>query len=393
MIIMRNTTFLPGQYELSEGIVIGADGVTLHMSGVVLAGSHAPRSFGLWLRGRRGVRVFGGSITGFYYGLGAAECDGLMLESLNVSRNWLDPAALGPKPPWLDINAPYNLSDTTNLGGGVLLHRVAQSMLRRVIASNQQNGFNLFECRDVTLDGNTATDNVGWGAHLNSCERVAITNNELSRCNRKGLGDSASILLVNGSHFNMVEGNICTHSGDGFFIGNEHGCPSNDNVVRGNDCSYASANAFEATFAARNRFEHNNASHSRYGFWLGYSHNTTVAYSTIVGNAVAGVQADHAQALALAYNTVSSNHGPGILLATDGAAPFPASRFPCLKLPAQRDSTAHRVVGNAFASNSGPSLELVNTTATRIAQNRFAAGGAANVVVGDGRRAPNSIEW
>lgn len=86
---------------------------------------------------------------------------------------------------------------------------------------------------------------IGWGVHLNAVTNGTISMNNVSWNNRANLGDSAGILVVNGSHRNNFKNNWCRHCGDGFFIGNEHGCPSNNNIVTANDCSFASANAFE----------------------------------------------------------------------------------------------------------------------------------------------------
>ena len=182
-------------------------------------------------------------------------------------------------------------------------------------------------------------------------------------------GDSAGILLVNNSNHNTIDHNQCTGGGDGFFIGNENGSPSNFNLVKENDCSHAAANAFECTFSKGNRFENNRASYSSFGFWLGFSYNSTVVGNTIIGCGGAGVEIDHGQDNVLSRNLITNTNGPGIVLKTDGSSPF-ASR-PWLQLPAEDESTRTTIAGNRFGDNNNHHLVLTNTTWSHVYDNYF----------------------
>ncbi|MCH8188970.1 MAG: cell division protein ZapE, partial [Proteobacteria bacterium] len=193
-------------------------------------------------------------------------------------------------------------------------------------------------------------------------------------------------LLVNASHRNRIIGNSFRRSGDGFFIGNEHGCPSNDNLVQGNDGSFAGANAFEATFSSGNRFIDNIASGSNYGFWLGYSHTGTVVRgNTIRANNTNGIEIEHGQHNVIEGNEILGNGGKGIVLRPDFVERFPSGQFPCLNLPDQRFSNFYTIKGNVITGNFGIGIELINTTDSVIANN-LVAGNLAGTASGSGAR-------
>jgi parallel beta-helix repeat protein len=80
--------------------------------------------------------------------------------------------------------------------------------------------------------------------------------------------------------------------------------PSNDNVITGNDGSWADANAFEGTFSERNVYYKNLANDSRYGFWLGWSSNNLVLENTIERNSIDGVAWSDGQDNRIEENTI-----------------------------------------------------------------------------------------
>jgi parallel beta-helix repeat protein len=245
---------------------------------------------------------------------------------------------------------------------------------------DQENGMDLYEVHDSQITENDASGNTGWGIHLYASTGNTIADNVCDNCIRAGLGDSAGVLVVFGSNGNTFTGNSFRGGGDGFFIGNEHGCPSNDNIVTGNDGSFAGANAFEATFSSGNQFIGNTADGSNYGFWLGYSHSGNVIRgNSIRANNVNGIEIEHGQNNAIEANEIIGNGGKGIVLRTDGLVHFPPAQFPCLNLPNQEDSSGYAIADNVITSNFGIGMELLNTTDSTITNNLVAGnqGGTA----------------
>ena len=107
------------------------------------------------------------------------------------------------------------------------------------------------------------------------------------------------MLLFEQSSRNIIAWNSVTHGGDGLFLwagqstmdSGVGGC--NDNLIYGNDFSYAAANGIEVTFS-RNTIVANGMVGSDYGIWGGYSYDTQ-----ILGNGFAlnrtGIAIEHGQ--------------------------------------------------------------------------------------------------
>ncbi|MCA9290414.1 MAG: right-handed parallel beta-helix repeat-containing protein, partial [Phycisphaerales bacterium] len=380
MVITTDTTFVPGTYMLPNGVHIGASGVTLDLNGATLLGT-AFTNAGVTCLGHDDVVIRNGAAAMYYYGVRIESGSNITVESCVLSGNYVDPASKGPTPPFLNINVGPVIPNFTNLGGGLYARAVDGALIRDNVLRDQENGIDGYTVTNSTICGNDASDNTGWGIHLNGSTNNLIDDNIADRCTRIGLGDSAGLLLVMGSHDNTITGNSFRHSGDGFFIGNENGCPSNDNLVAGNDGSNAGANAFEATFSSGNRFLGNTANASNYGFWLGYSHSgTEVSGNEIRANNTSGIEIEHGQDNVIIGNTIIGNGGSAIVLRTDNVVHFPAGRFPCLALPNQAASSGYEVRDNIIKSNFGRGFDFTNTTASAITNNLVAAnaGGSAS---------------
>jgi parallel beta-helix repeat protein len=203
------------------------------------------------------------------------------------------------------------------------------------------------------------------------------------RCSRANLNDSAGLLLVYASSNNQILNNSFQHSGDGFFSGNENGCPSDNNLIQGNNGSYAGANAFEATFESGNQFIGNIADFSNYGFWLGYSHDgNLISSNSIRNNNVNGIEIDHGQHNTIVGNDITGNGGSGIVLDTDGQPNFPINT-PCLDLPNPSASSFYTIATNRIYGNYGSAMSLAQTTDSLIYNNLF-GGPQAGTVISDG---------
>ena len=379
MVITENTTFEPGTYDLPNGVSIGASGITLDVNGAVLVGTDFA-NYGVTCIGFNDVTITNGVLRNYYYGIRVELGSGIQILDNDLSDNWVDPLSKTPGAPFLNINVGPNLGDTTNLGGGVFMNIATGATISGNILRNQENGMDLYFVSGSTITGNDASNNTGWGIHLHGSTGNVVSGNTCDSCIRPGLGDSAGVLVVEGSHGNQFLNNSFQFGGDGFFIGNEHGCPSNDNLIEGNNGSSAGANAFEATFSSGNQFIDNVADGSNYGFWLGYSHSGNVIRgNSIRANNVNGIEIEHGQNNIIEANEIIGNGGKGIVLRTDGQIHFPPLQFPCLNLPDQASSSFYTVKDNIIQSNFGIGLELTNTTDSLIANNLIAGnlGGTA----------------
>ena len=380
MVIIEDTTFEPGTYNLPNGVSIGASGVTLDMNGAVLVGTNFA-NYGVTSIGHSAVTIMNGVVENYYYGMRMEDGTSIQILGNNLSDNWVDPNSIEAPAPFLNINVGPNLGDTTNLGGGLFMRDVSGATVSGNVLRHQENGIDLYFVTGSTIENNDASNNTGWGIHLHGSTGNTVAGNTADHCTRPGLGDSAGFLVVVASNDNQFLNNSFQFGGDGFFIGNEHGCPSNDNLIQGNDGSNAGANAFEATFSSGNQFIDNIANGSNYGFWLGYSHSgNEIRGNEIRANNVNGIEIEHGQNNIIEDNVIIGNGGKAIVLRTDNQVHFPANQFPCLNLPNQAASSGYTITGNIIQQNFSIGMELMNTTASFIANNLFAgnAGGTAS---------------
>ena len=261
MVIIEDTTFEPGTYNLPNGVSIGASGVTLDMNGAVLVGTNFA-NYGVTSIGHSAVTIMNGVVENYYYGMRMEDGTSIQILGNNLSDNWVDPNSMEAPAPFLNINVGPNLGDTTNLGGGLFMRDVSGATVSGNVLRHQENGIDLYFVTGSTIENNDASNNTGWGIHLHGSTGNTVAGNTADHCTRPGLGDSAGFLVVVASNDNQFLNNSFQFGGDGFFIGNEHGCPSNGNLVQGNDGSSAGANAFEATFSSGNQFIDNIANGS-----------------------------------------------------------------------------------------------------------------------------------
>jgi parallel beta-helix repeat protein len=333
LVITQSVELLPGVYNVEDVnedglIIIAGDDITLDGSGVFINGLDFG-GYGIVMDGHTGLALHNFDIRGFCYGVRIQNAQDVLVEDSNLSGNYKDTTSS-----WLDINVSWGY-----YGGGILFENVYSSTVQSNTLTNQSTGVELFGSHDNTIlsntissgpEGNETGQNSCWGVRLHSSTHNLIQDNEADYVDREryGLssGDSAGVLLVVGSHENEVTGNSFTHSGDGFFIGNEWGSPSNHNYIHHNDGSYSPHNAFETTFSDGNTFEENIASHSHFGFWLGYSHNTRVTANQIADNFGEGIAIEHGHDNEIDHNLIVYNPG-GIHLWDGGSAVDPSTGY------------------------------------------------------------------
>ena len=153
--------------------------------------------------------------------------------------------------------------------------------------------------------------NSGWGIALWRCARNVISRNAVDFCVRgyshgvynRGQ-DSAGIFVFEQNNENVFAENSVTHGGDGFFgfagrealgeIG-EHPVEwykrrgNTDNLLIGNDFSYAPAHGIENTFSFGNKYLKNRiVGNAICGVWAGYSRETLIAGNEFEGNGEMG---------------------------------------------------------------------------------------------------------
>ena len=329
LVITRNTVVRPGSYQLAAPsdsgaslIVVRGNDVTVDLTGVRLVGSStidAPdRAAGIAILVDSGtnVTIKGAQIRGYKFAIIARGTRNLRLLDNDLSFNW--------KPRLYSIVEHESLTDWLSFhqnekdewlrhGAAIYLSDVRGGELRGNTVHQGMNGLLMTRSDSLLVWNNDFSFNSGLGIGMYRSDHNRIMHNKVDY-NVRGYAegfyrrgqDSAGILIYQQSDSNTVAYNSVTHGGDGLFIwAGQHTMDTgqggvNDNVIYGNDFSWAPTNGMEATFS-RNAFIANRIVGSDHGLWGGYSYSSVVAGNTFERNRV-GIAIEHGQDNAIVGN-------------------------------------------------------------------------------------------
>ncbi len=347
MVITADTVLAPGVYYLPAGLLIDADGVTLDGGGALLVGGEAGR--GVTVRGRRGVTIKNLRVHGYYHGISAEACPGLVVTGCEVRAT----AELRANTVFLDIWRPAEQA----YGGGIMLSGVVDGVIAGNDLQHQQSGLLCYGCERLTVRDNLANHCSGFGFHFFATSDCLVLDNYADYCCRyepRGGGrghlgaDAAGFLIVHGSCRNTFRGNYARLGGDGFFLAGLRPdwvhVPCDDNLFEGNDGSHSPNIAFEATFSSGNIYRGNRANACNYGFWLGFSRENLVEGNEVYASRRAGVAVENGVGCTLRGNTFADG-AYGVLLWSRHIAAF------ALALPDNDTSRNWLIEGNSFTNN------------------------------------------
>lgn len=312
MVISESATIQPGQYQFNGAdsldrpvITLTGSDIVVDFNGAELIGSsdrEFPNEFyGLGIRVEQGshITIKNLRVRGYKVGLLATGVDSLKILDSDFSYNYRP--RLGSTREREDLSDwlyyHENESDEwLRYGAGIYLKNCPKALVKGCRVTGGQNGLLLSGCEEGLFYNNTFHFNSGLGIGLYRSSGNRIMHNRLD-WNVRGYSygfysrgqDSAGILCYEQSQRNIIAHNSATHSGDGFFLwagrqtidSGEGGC--NDNVIFGNDFSYAPTNGVEVTFS-RNEIVNNRMVGCRYGIWGGYSYETLILANEIVDN-------------------------------------------------------------------------------------------------------------
>jgi parallel beta-helix repeat protein len=190
----------------NNGIIIGADNVTLRLGGHRIDGNAAEAigcdpeteicDVGVANDGHDGVVVRGGRVREFSYGVFVAR-----------SRH----------------NRVLGISSSKNLLFGAVMGRSVRSVIRDSSSSRnippEGDGIGLFGCRRIRIVESTIRDNAGPGIHVDDSAKNVIKGNLFIR--------NGPAILMTGADHNRVRGNHIR--GGGVLVG-----PGDRNVIVGN---------------------------------------------------------------------------------------------------------------------------------------------------------------
>jgi nitrous oxidase accessory protein NosD len=404
MTIARSVRVRPGVYRIpapadttSAAITIRGDSIVVDFRGAVLLGADRgtpPDSFaGVAIRIEAGsdVTIRGARARGYKVGLIARDTRGLRLEGNDFSHNWRQRLRSGIERESLVDWQSYHQNDADEwlrYGAGIYLSGIEGGEIVGNTVVQGQNGLMITRSNGLRIWNNTFSWLSGIGIGLYRSSGNTIMHNAVDfairgyshRFYNRGQ-DSAAILLYEQSQGNVVAYNSATHSGDGLFVWAGQSTMNtgeggvNDNLFYGNDFSYASNNAIEATFS-RNVFAANRAEDSDYGMWGGYSWGSRIVGNRFAGNRV-GIAIEHGQDNEIAYNAFTGDSTAVSLWAN----PIEPSDW---GYPTHRDtaSRGYRIHDNAFSGHR-VALRIDDTRGLEVRDNAFVDVDTLAVLSGD----------
>jgi parallel beta-helix repeat protein len=390
LIIKKSATIKPGIYKLPAGgkdnqvITIEGNDITVDFQGAVLQGSIKPQypdqfiGIGLLIKGHN-VTIKNVTIKGYKIGLLAQDCEDLHITTSDFSYNYKQ--RLSKTVDQEDVSGlmSYHTNEKDEwlrYGAGIYLKNCQFAKVDHCTITSGQNGLMLTGCNNGTFWNNTFSFLSGIGMGLYRSSQNKIMHNKLDWCVRgydqgaykRGL-ESAGLLVYEQSSENIIAYNSATHSGNGLLLWagqytldtGEGGC--NDNLVYGNDFSYASANGIEMTFS-RNKVINNRLEGCIYGIWAGYSFESLILGNRFSRNKNA-IAIEHGQENSILYNSFEEDT-TGIKLWSNKTQP---SEWAYVQ-KRNTESREYIIENNIFTQTAVP-LQLAASHHFLIEQNTF----------------------
>lgn len=387
--ITHNQKIKKGIYQLDAPadtslslILIEGNNLVIDFNQAELKGSNGkmPDAFfgvALLIRNSKKVTIRNLKANGYKVALLARNVEQLTLENCDFSYNYRQHLNSTQEKEdisdWMSYH--HNEKDEwLRYGAAMYLRNCDKADIRNCRVTGGQNGLMMTECDSVRVVNNDFSFNSGIGIGMYRSSYGLLYYNRLI-FNVRGYShgvynrgqDSAGILVFEQCGNNIFYKNNVTHGGDGFFLWagqytmdtGEGGC--NDNLLYGNDFSYAPTNGIEVTFS-RNQLIRNILRECDHGIWGGYSFGTTIRNNRIEENRI-GVAIEHGQANAILMNSFRNNK--------EGIKLWARKIQPADWVYAQkRDTRSYKVdITNNFFLQNGRALNLRYTDSITLAEN------------------------
>ena len=396
MKISKNTRIRKGIYKIDASakmeeaiIIIEGNNITIDFNNTELKGSNQTKrpdeftGMAILVQNCKNVTIKNLKARGYKVALRATNVEKLTLENCDFSYNYRQRLNSSQEKEdisdWMSYH--HNEKDEwLRYGAAMYLRNCNFATIKNCKVTGGQNALMMMECNNGVIENNDFSFNSGIGIGLYRSSGNKVRYNRLI-FNIRGYShgvynrgqDSAGILVYEQSSNNIFYKNNVTHGGDGLFLWagqttmdtGEGGC--NDNIIRGNDFSYASNNGIEATFS-RNKIINNKMYECDYGIWGGYSYSTIINDNKFRDNRIA-IAIEHGKENEIWYNNFSKDKEAIRLWARkDQPADWGYAQ--------KRDtrSNGYRIAGNSFNS-IGTVLNLSRSSRLNIFGNTYSACG------------------
>ncbi len=334
MTISKSVRIKKGSYKIDAAenleqsvILIEGDNITVDFNNVTLRGSNNkinPDEFlgvGIIISNSSNVTIKNLKARGYKVALLARNVEKLTLDNCDFSYNYRQHLNSTQEKEdvsdWMSYHHNEN-DEWLRYGAAIYLRDCNSAIIKNCKVTGGQNALMMTECNNGMIFNNDFSFNSGIGLGMYRCSGNKVMYNKIN-FNVRGYSDgvynrgqdSAGILVYEQSNNNFFYKNSVTHSGDGFFLwagqttmdSGKGGC--NDNIISGNDFSYAPTNGIEVTFS-RNTIIGNRIFECDYGVWGGYSFESTISNNQFRNNRIA-IAIEHGQQNKIIYNLFSKD--------------------------------------------------------------------------------------
>lgn len=287
-------------------IIVNGNDIVVDFNDAVLQGSnHTGRPdefFGLAIyieKGSRNITLKNANVHGYKIAILADSVHNLVLDKCDLSYNYKQHLHSNifreDVSDWMNYHHNEN-DEWQRYGAAIYLKSCSSATISNNILTGGQCALMMTNCNKAEIYKNNFSFNSGIGIGLYRSSNNRIYNNILD-FNVRGYSegiyhrgqDSAGVLVFEQCNNNIFAYNSVTHSGDGFFLWagqytmdtGKGGC--NDNLIYGNNFSYAATNGVEVTFS-KNNIDSNIIKECDNGIWAGYSYYTNIINNNIEGN-------------------------------------------------------------------------------------------------------------
>jgi len=308
-------------------IIIEGNNITVDFNNAVLKGSNLKKNpdefFGvaILIRSGNNITIKNLKARGYKVALMAKGITNLTIDNCDFSYNYRQHLNSTQEKEdisdWLSHHKNEK-DEWLRYGAAMYLRDCESTIIKDTKVTGGQNALMMTNCNKGKIYNNDFSFNSGLGIAMYRSSFNTIAYNKIN-FNVRGYSDgvynrgqdSAGILIYEQSNNNLFYKNSVTHGGDGFFLwagqttmdSGKGGC--NDNVLEGNDFSYAPTNGVEVTFS-RNVISGNRIFECDHGIWGGYSYNTVIAGNQFRLNRIA-IAIEHGQDNEIHHNIFHEN--------------------------------------------------------------------------------------
>lgn len=303
-------------------VLIEGSNITIDFNNAELRGSNDTRNpdefygIAIMVRNSKNITIRNLKAKGYKIAFIAQNTENLSVENCDFSYNYRQHLNSTQEKEdiadWMSYHHNEN-DEWLRYGAAMYLKDCKRFTVKNCTVTGGQNALMMMRCDDGLIVNNDFSFNSGIGIGMYRSNRNKAGYNRII-FNVRGYShgvynrgqDSAGILVYEQSNNNIFYKNNVTHGGDGFFLWagqttmdtGQGGC--NDNVIEGNDFSYAPTNGVEVTFS-RVQVTGNRIYDCDHGIWGGYSYSSVFSGNRFRNNRI-GVAIEHGQ-----HNEISDN--------------------------------------------------------------------------------------